>query len=501
VPLKFQIKICLFPHKQHHFFRFNLGGATDLWWRMSVVSIFILVARAAAQDASSNVGTNQIISTNLAPTEGIVTTSPPPAGADQLTAENSLTNQFSAMSNQPPPLGPANLGSTPPASPIMGSSAISGAPVPFAPVPLGPGISLWGPFDIHPRLLYTFEYGNGIEAEPGQPSETAINIISPGFLLDMGRHWSIDYTPTFSFYSSSAFKDTTGEAVSLRGTWSTENWVYTLSQGYVSTTEPLIETGAQTAQESYQTAINATVQMGSRLSLQLGVNQNFRDAQALTDLHEWTTQDWLNYQEGSKLSLGIGLTLGYDELDVGSSMPFEEVQGRITYHPGNKLTLTVSGGAEDRQFIDPSAPPLISPVFTVALQYVNQLTTITLNANRTVTPSFFANEVEVTTSVSGSIQEQLSKKISIGADASYSTIPLTSIEPGPQPEFFIGAAPRTTLQEVQNQTVTSYRVDLSYAVVERANLSVFYTVRDSSSGQAAFSYWSHQVGLSLSYQY
>ena len=160
----------------------------------------------------------------------------------------------------------------------MGTSALSGAPSPVGPVTVGPGIPLWGPIDVHPHLLYTFLYGNGIEAQPGQQSQTAINRVAPGFLLDLGKHWSIDYTPSFNFYSNPLFKDTTDEFVTLRGDWIYEDWVLGLSQSYVSSTQPLIETGAQTEQESYATALNASYQMGSKLSLQLGLNQNFRDA-------------------------------------------------------------------------------------------------------------------------------------------------------------------------------------------------------------------------------
>jgi hypothetical protein len=482
------------------------GGARELQRRLSVVSIFILLASAAGQDAGGNAATNQpgaqILSTNPAPIQNIETPSPPSAGINQLEAQIALTNQFGVMPSQPPPLGPATVGSAQPTSPIMGTSALSGVPGPIGPVTLGPGIPLWGPIDIHPHLLYTLLYGNGIEARPGQQSQTAINTIAPGFLLDLGKHWNIDYTPSLGFYSNPAFKDTTDQHVTLRGDWTYEDWILGLSQSYVSSTQPLIETGAQTEQEAYATALNASYQMGSKMSLQLGLNQNFRYSTAFTSLNEWTTQDWLNYQAGNMFGTGIGLILGYDELDVGSDMPFEQLQGRINFRPGPKFALILSGGVEDRQFIDPSAPPLISPIFTGALQYqIFQPTTISLTASRAVTPSLYANQIETITAYSGSIRQQLSKKFSVEANAGYTTIPFTSIEPGPLPPYFLGVPPRSTLQEVRNESVTSGRISLSCAVVECATFSVFYALTDNSSGQANFAYWSHQVGLSLSYWY
>jgi hypothetical protein len=475
---------------------------------MSVVSIFVLLARAAGRDVGANAATNQpgaqIVSTNPAPMQNIATPSPPPAGISQLEAQNALTNQFGVLPSQPPPLGPATIGSAQPASPIMGTSALSGAPRPVGPVTVGPGISLWGPIDVHPRLLYTFLYGNGIEALPGQQSKTAINTVAPGFLLDLGKHWSIDYTPSFSFYSNPAFKNTTDESVTLRGDWTYGDWVLGLSQSYVSSSQPLIETGTQTEQEAYATALTASYQMGGKMSLQLGLNQNFRDAEGegLSNLHEWTTDDWLNYQAGRMFGMGIGLILGYDDLSIGSDMPFEQIQGRINFHPGPKFLLTLSGGVEDRQFTDPDAPPLISPIFTGALQYqIFQPTTLSLNASRTVTPSLFDNQIEVVTAYSGSIRQQLSRKFSLDANAGYTTMPLTSIEPGPLPQYFLGAPPQSTLQVVRNDRITSFGISLSYAVVERATLSVFYRLSDNSSGQSSYAYTSRQVGLFLNYRY
>ena len=80
-------------------------------------------------------------------------------------------------------------------------------------------------------------------------------------------------------------------------------------------------------------------------------------------------------------------------------------------------------------------------------------------------------------------------------------MPETSIEPGPLPQYYFGSPTHGTLQQVNNETTTSFSISLSYAVVERAVFSAFYTVRDNASGQANFAYWSHQFGFSLNYRY
>jgi hypothetical protein len=189
-------------------------------------------------------------------------------------------------------------------------------------------------------------------------------------------------------------------------------------------------------------------------------------------------------------------------------MPFEEAQARIIFTPGPKFTMTLSGGVEDRQFINPSAPPLIGPVFSGTLLYhIFEPTTISLNASRTITPSLFEDQVETITAFGGSVRQQLSKKISIGVNAGYTSIPQTSIVAEPEqqlPQYFFGTAPSSPVilvQEANTDTVKSCGISLSYAVVQRATISVFYTVRDNSSSEAELSGWSHQGGFSFNYHY
>ena len=132
-----------------------------------------------------------------------------------------------------------------------------------------------GPFAVFPHLLYSATYGNGIEAQPGQNSTTVINTVAPGLLLRMGSHWTLDYTPSLSFFSSPLFHDTTDQNVLLMGGTTYRDWSFSLSQSYVATAQPLVETGTQIEQEAYATALNAIWQMNGKLSLQLGLEPEF----------------------------------------------------------------------------------------------------------------------------------------------------------------------------------------------------------------------------------
>jgi hypothetical protein len=418
---------------------------------------------------------------------------------------NGPATNFMSQSNnfQTPRFGPTTPGTGQFGAPYMGTSALAGSsalnPVP---IPTGPGLVERGPFALYPHLLYRMSYGNGIQAQPGVNSTTLINTVSPGLLLKMGSHWSLDYTPSLAFYSNPAFRDTTDQSVQLMGGTTYRDWSLSLSQSYLATTQPLVETGTQIEQDAYATALNADWQMGSKMSLQLGLNQNFRFIQALSSLHEWSTADWINYQFEPQFGAALGVTCGYDELSLASDMPFEQALGRLVFRPGTKLNLTVMGGAEDRQFVRPSAPTLITPIFDASLIYqIRDGTLLTVAGRRTVTPSLYANEVNVITSVTAVLRQQLIGNLFIEATGGYTSEPFTSIEPGALPQPFIGVPTRTTLALTRSDTRTYAQLRLSTVFRTRLTGSVFCMISDNSSSQSNFNYSGNQVGLELSYRY
>jgi hypothetical protein len=418
---------------------------------------------------------------------------------------NGPTNSFLAQSNnfQTPPIGPTTPGTGQFGAPYMGTSALAGSsalnPVP---IPAGSGLVNEGPFALYPHLLYRMTYGNDIRAQPGVNSTTLINTVAPGLLLKMGSHWYIDYTPSLSFYSNPNFRDTTDQSVLLMGGTTYGDWSLSLSQSYVDTTQPLVETGTQVEQDAYATALNAAWQMSGKMSLQLGLSQNFRFVQGFSSLHEWSTADWINCQFEPQFGAALGVTGGYDQLSLGSDMPFEQLLGRLVFRPGTKLNLTVSGGAEDRQFVSPSAPALITPIFDATMLYqIRDGTLLTLAGKRTVTPSLYGNEVNVITSVTADLRQQIVGNLFFEATGGYTSEPFTSIVPGTLPYYFKGASPHTTLALTRSDSRTYAQVRLSTVFRTRLTGSVFYMFSDNASSQSNFNYSGNQVGLEFSYRY
>ncbi|MEO6994455.1 MAG: hypothetical protein ABI273_12550, partial [Lacunisphaera sp.] len=144
--------------------------------------------------------------------------------------------------------------------------------VPAAPAPEVSPFQ-WGFVTAHPHLSYRFLYGDGIQSTPGVQTKTSINSISLGVLFNVGSHWTLDYTPTQTYYSNAAFKDTLDHSLRLLGSTTYENWSFQLGQTFTKSSQPLIETGQQTDEKDYAT--NATLGYRFNEKVQLDTNLSY----------------------------------------------------------------------------------------------------------------------------------------------------------------------------------------------------------------------------------
>jgi hypothetical protein len=396
--------------------------------------------------------------------------------------------------NQPPQAPPVYMPQPTPAPPIGGTSQMY---VPSAAsLPALPPLLRWGPLNCQLSLLYGLTYGNGLQASPSQQSASFVNTVSPGIALQWGNHWSLSYTPTIQFYSSSAFRNTFNNAVTLAGGTTYEDWTFGLSQAYVSSSDPIIETGSQTDQQTLSTSLSANYQISSKTSLQLSAGQNLRLAsqtastQQLNNYNTWSTMDWLNYQFWSRFGAAIGAGFNYDSVQTGPDMTSEQIQGRITWVVVKKLSLVLSGGGQDTQFLGSGAPNLISPIYSLSLQYSPfEVTTISLSGYSGVSPSYFSDQVTESTSISAGLSQRLLGRLYLNLSGGYGTSTYHSSTSG------------SASANPGNYDTTSFSASLSTSFLKRGSASIFYSVNFNSSGATVYNYTTTTVGLTLSYRY
>jgi hypothetical protein len=360
---------------------------------------------------------------------------------------------------------------------------------------LSAGVSLpkepfqWGPVTLRPHLQYRFLYANGIQAHPGQHVNSVINEIAPGISLGLGTHWALDYTPIKRIYSSDQFHNTLDQSVSLTGGGAYEEWIFGLAQNYVSSSMPLVETGTQTEQQTYATALTASYRFNSSLSMDLSVNQDFFFTEQFTDAREWSTLNWLNYQFWPGLDAAIGAGFGYADVDPGSDMTYEQLQGRISWRASNKITFEVHGGAEDRQFLGGNgANNLINPVFGASFQYRPfAQTSISFHADRVVAVSYFQNQVTENTGLKGVITQRLIKRLYLVVGGGYYRVK------------YVSSASNTIAG--REDKYYSLDVRLSCSILKRGTMALFYQYSDNSSSQSQFAFSSSQAGFELGFRY
>ena len=381
-----------------------------------------------------------------------------------------------------------------------------------SPVPQETQPFQWGPLTLRPHLFERFLYGSGIQSSPDHSSVTAINEFSPGFILDAGSHWSLDYTPTWTVYSSKDFNNTVEHSVGLTGKTTFEDWVLSLSQSYVSSDSPLVDTARQTSQEIYDTAINATRSLGSRMSLELTANQNFRftgdftngtnitqnSANNVTETLQWSTMDWLNYQFWPALGAGIGVGGGYVDVNEGSDQAYEQIQGRLQWTATDKLSLQVQGGAEFRQFLDSGSGvtnqtrDIINPIYSASIEYQPfETTTVTLSVNATVTSSYFTDLVTERTSLKADLSQRLFGKLDLSLSGGYQFTDYTGLKSGNSGGVSAGSTAE----------LYSFDAKLGTAFLKRGTISALYHFSHNSSSDSGFGFSSHQVGLEVGYRY
>src|ERR1700722_20045129 len=297
-------------------------------WILSLIGLLLLNRAAQAQQ---------------------VIMSPPPSYTNQPVWQQTQTNEFQVFAPEEP-----------------GAAPQQGQPFQY------------GPLIARPHLSYQFIYATGIQSSPGTNQNTVINEFSPGILFDLGTHWTLDYTPTLIYYQNHNFKNEFNNAATLTGATSYEDWALGLSQSYSSSSSPEAETGTQTDQQTYSTALTASYAFNSKFSLDMSVSQDFSfvdnafgSTNAVNnsqDTRDWATMEWLNYTFWPRLNSGIVAGAGYANVNTGPDQTDKQLQGRVNWRTTDKISFEVNAGFEDIQFLASGMSDLLNPTFGAAIQ-------------------------------------------------------------------------------------------------------------------------------------
>jgi hypothetical protein len=308
--------------------------------------------------------------------------------------------------------------------------------------------------------------------------------------LIRSEHLSLTYTPTLSYYSSDAFEDTVDHNVAANAYFGVGDWNFSLGHTYVKSSSPLIETGAQTPQESHSTGLTAHCQHSDDISFDFTLSQQIQEADELNSSKTWSLMNWLNYHYSDKTLFGIGVGPGYTKQEFGSDMTYQQLQSRIDWRPGTKLSVNLNGGAEFRQFDDENADNQVNPIYGASIFYTPiEPTTFSLSANRSVGASLVQAQTTESTRISAGLRQRIIQNFFFDAFGSFSTTDYQN--------FTQGGSPTVD----RSDEVTSLSLTLSTTVFERGTASIFYQRSQNDSSVEGFTFNSDQYGFQLGYRF
>ncbi len=346
----------------------------------------------------------------------------------------------------------------------------------------------WKDLTLRPHPYYQFLYADGLQSSTNQAAHTIVQTISPGALLEIGRHWTLDYSPLWTIYSNNQFSDTFGQTARLVGGTTYNDWVLGLVQSYASSDTPTTVTASQTRTETFSTALDGSYTMNSKMSLDLGVNQNFVSADQFSSYKEWSTLDWLNCQFWPRLNAAVGAGGGYDNEQAGPDMTFEQLQGRANWRATDKISLQLHGGVEVRQFLSGGANDLVNPVFDASIHYLPfEHTKISVTGLRTVSASYLQGQVTETTGVNADLNQRLLGKLFLDLNGGYQLVKYVSSG--------------NTSGSNREDDCYSFGVRLSRAFLKRGTIAALYQISKDNSTLPGYSFISHQVGFQIGYSY
>ena len=335
----------------------------------------------------------------------------------------------------------------------------------------------------HPSLTYMFRYGDGIPASPGHVYKTELHDITPGILIEAGDHWTVDYAPTWSYYSNDAFEDVVGHHAAITGGGTHVDWTWGFLQKYAVDHDVILETAAQTLRESWDTDFRLALQLNSKLMIDSSFQQHLRHVEAYADTREWSNFTWLHYNLSPRLNGGVGLGGGYLEME-GPDVYFFQAQGRISWKPTDRVTLSITGGADRRFSYSDSVPARTSPIYGATFSYRPfPYTEISVDGHRAVQPSYFQTELVDWIGWGASISQRFFGRLTGSLKFGRESSDYVATSAGANPN--------------RNDDFSSFDARLSTRIREHGTIAVFLRDTKNDSSSDAYSTTSSQFGFEL----
>ena len=359
-----------------------------------------------------------------------------------------------------------------------------------------PPLTTWAAVNVRPHFLYSIIYGDGILRVPGEPTTSTVQSVTAGVVFELGKYWTLNYAGSRTWNSSRLLADYTSHDAALSGAVAKGDWTFGVTQTYASKTPTLIETAQQVPEVSHSTGASVAYQFGTRSLINVQLTRNVRDSDfaqeteiaTAQDMEQWSGSVSWHYQVSPKLDLAVGAKLGRERLSNSPDMNTSEPHVTVTWQPTLKLGFVGTWGVETRQFRGGVAEDLDSDVYSASGTYrPTKTTTFSVNANRLVSPSYFAGQLSRTSGWGADLEQRFLQRLYVvvgyqHGETSY-VVPVQG--------FTIGRA----------DDFNTYHAKVSTLFMTRGTIGLSYQRTKNNSTDPGFAFTSYQVGAEVGFRF
>lgn len=335
-------------------------------------------------------------------------------------------------------------------------------------------------------LFYRYTHASGLPSAPGVQRSTDMHTATVSASVDVGSAFSVSYAISGMMFSSEAFDDTISHDLDVTLRRAIADWNTILSHRYAHASVPLLETGRQTRYDLNTTSLRADRRLGQKTQLQLGLRQGIRSTDSFSDYVTWSTDNWLHYLISPVVTTSAGYSYGYTRVDHSPDMDFHQLRGRVRWQLSSKLNFDFRAGVESRRVVDGAGGTSNTPIYGIAAMYSpGETTTLSLVADRSVSPSYFRSQTTRNTDWRIAVSQRLLEhfRLNVGYGRSNSDFRGT-----------LGGAGVTREDERE-----SYDAALSTTFAWGGSISVTYRRYENDSSVDNFSVSGRMIGVELSY--
>lgn len=352
-------------------------------------------------------------------------------------------------------------------------------------VPVGAAIGF-----LRPKIYYSVQYGDHLPTANAHERNSIIQEFEPSINIQFAEHFFLSYAPKFIWYSDDVLKDQTNQQINFNANGTVGDLSIRASQTYSLTEDPILETWAQTRQESIGTDLSAAYPLSNKTTIEASISRYTRFTDAYTDLESWSGFVSLRRQRSQGLSVSIGAGSTYNFINPGSDLVSHQVKCGLRWTQGERLFLEFEGGVDVSRFRAASGESVENPVYGMSLNYrVFEFTTVSVGARRVVTPSLYSNQLSDVARYNFSIKQRIFVNFMLQAGVDYSDYNYMNLAPG------------VAANSDRSDKYWAYNMSLDTRLFAKVSVSVFCRYSRNRSDLNAFTYSGTLTGASFRYAF